>query len=396
MALRLEIISPQRQKLGARGSIVLGVAGGSIGRALDNDWALPDSQRFLSGHHARVHFREGQYLLEDTSSNGVYINEAVRPLGKRNIHRLASGDILRIGEYRILVQIDDDDPAHIPTPGAATMANLTVHNIVPLRVPPSQKPPGQDEDLGHALDIASLIPGTVSRTIPRSSTAALREISDSGATSNEEAAISAAAAGSMQDRVNRLRAAARARLDGTSPSLAMHSGMQAFCRGAGIDGERVPVTSDAQALYLAGRLLREAMQGIRDILLAQTAFDDHYGIKPERPEGRSPLDMSVDEYLIELLAGHEQRRLDAVIALREQFAAASRHGAAINPALREALILFVSHLDPSRMDGLPPETSWLRYRDLFQNLLRVSGTDVPHLFMEALAQAYLEARGDKR
>ena len=72
MALRLEIISPHRQKLGARGSIVLGVAGGSIGRALDNDWALPDSHRFLSGHHARVHFRAGHYIIEDTSSNGVF------------------------------------------------------------------------------------------------------------------------------------------------------------------------------------------------------------------------------------------------------------------------------------------------------------------------------------
>ena len=48
MALRLEIISPQRQKLGARGSIVLGVSGGSLGRALDNDWPLPDPNHIES------------------------------------------------------------------------------------------------------------------------------------------------------------------------------------------------------------------------------------------------------------------------------------------------------------------------------------------------------------
>src|SRR5687768_2259865 len=218
MALRLEIISPQRQKLGARGSIVLGVAGGSIGRALDNDWALPDSHRFLSGHHARIHFRAGQYIIEDTSSNGVYINESSKPVGKRGTHRLEAGDILRLGEYRILVRIDDDDPALVPPPGAATMASLTVHNVVPLRVPAAQRNTQSDDDLGHSLDISSLIPGSISTQIPRASTAALRDISETGVTSGNEAAISSAAAGSMQDRVNRLRAAAKARLDGTSPS----------------------------------------------------------------------------------------------------------------------------------------------------------------------------------
>ena len=54
MALRLEVISNQRQTLGALSSIVLGVSGGSIGRALDNDWALPDPRRYLSGHHAQI------------------------------------------------------------------------------------------------------------------------------------------------------------------------------------------------------------------------------------------------------------------------------------------------------------------------------------------------------
>ncbi len=395
MALRLEIISPQRQKLGARGSIVLGVAGGSIGRALDNDWALPDAHRFLSGHHARIHFRAGHYIVEDVSSNGVFVNEATKPLGKRGIHRLAAGDVLRMGEYRILVRIDEDDPAAAPPPGASTMANLTVQNVVPLRVPGSQRDPRRGgEDLGHALDIESLIPeSTVAPLPPRTATTPLRDSNDSGSMTGSEAAISSAAAGSMQDRVNRLRAAARARLDGTSPPLALQGGMQAFCRGAGIDGERIPVTSDAQALHLAGRLLREALVGLKEILRVQTAFDDHYGIGHETPEGRSPLDMGVDDYLAELITGHEQRRLDAVISLREQFAAIARHGAALDPALQSALRLFVGHLDPARMQGIPPEQALARYRDLYANLLRAPEGEVPHLFMEALAQAYLEARG---
>src|SRR5690606_19815664 len=389
MALRLEIISPQRQKLGARGSIVLGVAGGSIGRALDNDWPLPDPNRFLSGHHARVHFRAGHYIVEDTSSNGVFVNEAARPLGKRGIHRLAAGDILRMGEYRILVSIDDDDPAAVPAPGAATMANLTVHNVVPLRAPAAGRAKKPDDDLGHSLDIEALIPDTPSGPVSRPGPAAPRDLTGTG----DQPALVATVPGSMQDRVARLRAAAKARLEGTSPALSALTGIQAFCRGAGIDAERLPATSDAQTLHLAGRLLREALVGLREILRSEAAFRDRYAIRQERPEGSSPLDMGIDEYLVELLSGHEQRRLDAVMRLREQFGDAAAHGGAVDPALRSALQAFVGHLDPSRMDGMPGETSWARYREIYAHLLRANGGEVPHLFAEALAQAYLQQRG---
>lgn len=398
MALRLEIISPQRQKLGSRGSIVLGVGGGSIGRALDNDWALPDSNRFLSGHHARIHFRAGHYVLEDTSSNGVFVNDASRPLGKRGIHRLAAGDILRMGEYRVLVRIDDDDPAAAPPPGAATMANLTVQKVVPLRVPAAERRAvnTSDEDLGHSLDIETLIPDGPSGPFAKPPTAGQREPSETGLNATGDGAHPAAAPGAMQDRVNRLRAAARARLEGTSPSLALQGGLQAFCRGAGVDYDKLPATSEAQALYLAGRLLRETLAGLRAVLRAQRDFNEHYGIRHERPEGPSPLDTGIDEYLLELLQGHEQRRLDAVLRLRDQFSDAAGHAGALDPALRSALMLFIGHLDPARMDGLPPETSWARYREIYAHLLRASGGRLPHLFVEALAQAWLEARGGQR
>src|ERR1022692_2610665 len=108
MALKLTILSEQRTPLGARASIVFGVGGGSIGRSHDNDWVLPDPQRYLSAHHAHVLFRSGGYFLEDVSTNGVFLNDAPAPLGRRGQHPLRDGDRLRMGEYRIEVQIDSD------------------------------------------------------------------------------------------------------------------------------------------------------------------------------------------------------------------------------------------------------------------------------------------------
>src|SRR3974390_284627 len=106
MALKLTILSDQCEQLGPRASIVFGVGGGGIGRASDNDWVLPDPLRYLSAHHARVQFRNGTYLLLDTSTNGIYVNDGTAPIGRRATHTLRHGDILRFGNYQVAVSID--------------------------------------------------------------------------------------------------------------------------------------------------------------------------------------------------------------------------------------------------------------------------------------------------
>ncbi|HEV7605977.1 MAG TPA: type VI secretion system-associated FHA domain protein TagH, partial [Steroidobacteraceae bacterium] len=106
MALRLRVISDHRHRMGDKSTFVFGVSGGSIGRSAENDWVLPDDMRYVSGRHARVVFHKGRYLLQDTSSNGTFINDVEKPLGNQNPHELKSGDILRIGEYHVQVQID--------------------------------------------------------------------------------------------------------------------------------------------------------------------------------------------------------------------------------------------------------------------------------------------------
>jgi type VI secretion system FHA domain protein len=425
MSLRLEIISAQREQLGNRARIVVGEADCRIGRSLDNDWALPDVSRFLSGHHACIHFRGGEYFLEDLSSNGTYVNDSVAPLGRRGTRALLhAGDVVRMGEYRILVHIDEQAQS-APTPAPEVQADMTVDNVQPLRdvkgrhvgvgdaidfsalirtADASQALRGLgtareagDGDLGAALDIDSLLPdtGSTARTVtgtqpPRGESSTLTQNVADG----DDPALARFV---EQDRAARMRAAIRARLDGSNsvPILDTRSAMDAFCRGAGIDAGRLPVQDEAQALQLAGRLLREALLGLKDLLRAQQQFMDRNGLEHEPPEGRSPLETSMDEYLVELMIGHEKRRLDAVMRLRDQFGEASRHAAAVDPALRNALAQFLGHLDPERLASSEDAgTNWNRYRDVHGNLLRSRDGRLPHLFLEALSQAYAEARTD--
>src|SRR5271169_6660020 len=106
MALRLRVVSEHSTRLGAHTTKVFGVHGGTIGRATDNEWILPDPERYLSGKHARIDFRAGTYVLVDTSSNGTYVNGAQVPLGKYHDYALKDGDYVRLGEYELLVSID--------------------------------------------------------------------------------------------------------------------------------------------------------------------------------------------------------------------------------------------------------------------------------------------------
>jgi len=82
-------------------------SGGTIGRRADNDWVLPDAERFISGCHAVVSYQEGQFYITDTSVNGLFINHAETSLGKDNQYPLQNGDILVIGGYTILTSLEE-------------------------------------------------------------------------------------------------------------------------------------------------------------------------------------------------------------------------------------------------------------------------------------------------
>jgi len=110
MPLTLKITSKQRHILGADSMRVFSVHGGSIGRAPDNDWVLPDPDRYISGHHAAIDYRTGNYYLRDNSTNGVFVNHSSEPVGRGTPIRLYDGDELRMGDYVFEVSIVNVSP----------------------------------------------------------------------------------------------------------------------------------------------------------------------------------------------------------------------------------------------------------------------------------------------
>ncbi|QLQ33562.1 MAG: FHA domain-containing protein [Candidatus Thiothrix singaporensis] len=67
--------------------------GGTLGRSAGNDWVLPDTQRFLSGQHARIEYREGRLFSVTPAPMASSSTKARRRWGKtiRRSCRQATG-----------------------------------------------------------------------------------------------------------------------------------------------------------------------------------------------------------------------------------------------------------------------------------------------------------------
>src|SRR5262245_24690169 len=159
MALKLRVISDHYKALGKRSSRLFGVTGGRIGRAADNDWILPDPDRYISSHHCKVEFRAGQWMLEDTSTNGVFINGSDVPASVEGAYALKDGDRLRLGDYEIIVSVDDrqdfppDASGQMPAPARSSPASR-------------RNSPMPDMDLGEELDITDLLTDAAIKPAP--------------------------------------------------------------------------------------------------------------------------------------------------------------------------------------------------------------------------------------
>lgn len=139
MAIKLRVVSEHYRELGENRSRVFGVNGGSVGRAPDNDWVLPDPKRVVSGHHFIVQYHGGKYWLSDTSTNGVFVNDADDPVSVRGRCELRDGDRLRVGDYDIVVSVDNRIDF---LPGTSDEHSAAKH---------------MGGDIGHSLDLDALL-----------------------------------------------------------------------------------------------------------------------------------------------------------------------------------------------------------------------------------------------
>jgi len=403
MAIKLRVISEQYRDLGEHRSRVFGVNGGTVGRAPDNDWVLPDPKRIVSGHHFEVTYRSGAYWLKDISTNGVYVNDSDEPASNLGEVELRDGDRLRLGDYDVVVSVDSRID-FLPAPAEEQAAARHIHG-----------------DIGHSLDLDELL---TPRESEQSGSISVRNAYGMKISREERVAVSSTAAPapdeppppptrtatglSSQDHVSTVsggdwnmrtrpvereeitpesRPAAvpgddwnmrtrpitreelaevlarrQSRTDRRERSVPYHqqattwadlrTAVQAFCRGAGIDPASLTPEAQSMLPLVAGQMLREAVVGLSDLTAARAKAT---GAAPAAANGKSggsnPLrtSTSVDQAIQRLFESHGRLFGGPVDSLRDVMQEIKEHEVAVNAAIKAGIQAVLEQLSPTNV-----------------------------------------------
>ena len=427
MTLRLSVVSEHGIRLGAHSTKVFGVHGGSIGRGTDNEWILPDPERYLSGKHARVDFRAGSYILVDTSSNGTYVNGAQVPLGKYHDYLLKDGDYIRLGEYELLASIDKSND--FPPDESAIVA-------YDGKAPSSAVRKSTANDLGADLDLSQLLEPSDQLAVdsgvhprnaygqaigPDRDKPIVPTVDDNSGTpwhmmtrplkvEGKAAGVPGVPTGVPSSAAAPSNTAAPAGPGQTprAPTPVLFEGdfdvgLAAFCRGAGVDPRSITSEARSAALQLAGQLLRESVLGLMDLNQSRNEFRNRFRIPPPPNDGpESPLNFSrgVDEAMVRLLTT-VSTRAGSVEAIRDNFKELKAQNTASLAAMRAAFEEFLARVDPKELEDRFDRATkrgvfgaqnkgkyWDLYAEMFSGLAMRPADGFPHLFTEAFAKAY--------
>lgn len=187
----------------------------------------------------------------------------------------------------------------------------------------------------------------------------------------------------------------------------VQSGLAAFCRGAGIDNDRLPADAQTRLMHLAGQLVREALVGLKDLERGRNEIRNRFRIEiqTDADDPRPSLARAaIEELLVNLMNQHEARQIDAVQWLRETVDSAKAHESASAVALRAAFIEFVDRLDPAELEARFERASkrgksrasgragyWDLYAEFYRGLIEMPADHLPHTYVEAFAKAYKDA-----
>jgi type VI secretion system FHA domain protein len=174
MILVLEVVGAEGDKLGPDRRKEFRASGGTIGRLRDNAWVLPDP--YVSSRHALIRYQNGVFQIEDTSTNGVFVNSPDNRLAPGQPYPLSSGDWIFIEPYEIRAAVlPKDDDTHVaalddPFGPGMSMGRPVGALVEPDRAAPGPLVPGLDPEQVDPLSLLGFEPSRASA--PPVSTAA--------------------------------------------------------------------------------------------------------------------------------------------------------------------------------------------------------------------------------
>ena len=380
MPLQLEIVSEHKEIVGDDHVRVFREDGGTIGRSLENDWILPDPDRFISGRHATIDYQSGAYYLADVSSNGVYVNDEEQPLGKGNPRRLFDGDRLRMGDFEFVVTLDEGEGLDMPPPAPMTVVPDHIEQLV-------------DEDALKSgiqmLDEEEITGGNALHTALFGEAAKNEDPEEEKRVDNQPNPFAPPPSAEEQKMID-----------------AVHL-LDAFMRGLDITRAEIhPSTDPLEVMENAGKVLKEFVDGATDLLASRTALKSMFRLDQTTvlPRHNNPLKLAENtrDSMMQLLVGKEGEYLGPVDAVREVCRDLKFHQDAVLEAMIGAYQEFADRFDPDELqqnfdktlEGKPMFKKmnqlkyWQLYCDLYPVMTQPGSGRFPHQFSEEFVRCY--------
>lgn len=390
MALRLEVISEHKDLLGDDASRVFGDDGGTIGRSLQNDWILPDPDKYVSGQHATIDCRAGAYYLADVSTNGVYINGSNEPLGKGNPRRLFDGDAVRMGDFEMQVILDEGEDLELPDNlDAAGTADYSDQKVA--------------EDLQRS---SMLLLDEEAITGDEEFQAALFGVAaptDEAAAQSVDRLFDQSAGG---DSANGFDGAAELFDDPRSAAQTADL-FTVFLSATGIKRSDIhPSIDPAEVMTNAGLLLRELIRGMNELLSSRANVKSMFRLDQTTvmPRHNNPLKLteSTTDSIKQLLIGQDGEYLGPLDSVREVSRDLKFHHDAVVGGMMKAFGEFIDRFDPDELQDSFDKTLdrkplleklnkvkyWQLYCDLYPIITQKGTATLPQQLAEEFVREY--------
>lgn len=380
MPLIIKLVSEHRDLVGDDHVREYYEDGGTIGRSLQNDWILPDPDRYISGRHATIDYRGGMYYLADTSSNGVYMNGEMEPIGKGNPRRLFDGDRMRMGDFEFEVSIDKGESLVMPLEPKPSVAPDHIEQFVDEDVIETGMQLLDEAEITGDDEFQSVLFGTEApQAAPQPAPQPAPE--PQAPPAND--------------------AAAKEPLDVTAEDL-----FDSFLDGLGVSRvELHPAINRPEMLMTAGLILREFVEGTINLLSGRANLKNQFRLDQTTvlPRHNNPMKFSENpnELIKQLLVGTEGEYLGARDAVREANRDLQNHQNAFLEAMNSAFIEFADRFDPDELQESFDRTVgsklfafmnkskyWDLYRDLYPIMTEKGGGRFPQMFGEEFVRAY--------
>ena len=379
MALRLEITSEHKEFLGEDHAHTFREDGGTIGRSLRNDWILPDADKYISGNHATIDYQSGAFYLADISTNGVYINEADEPLGKGNPRRLFDGDRLRMGDFEMVVHLDEGEDLAMPPEPPVSVVPDHIEQLVPEDNIRSSIMLLDEEAITGDEEFQAALFGN-ERPAPKPAT-----------TSRPERPPS-----------RRETPAANAAPAATDAEL-----LQTFLHAAGVSPEDIhPAVDPHDVMQNAGQVLRAFVRGASDLLASRANVKSVFRLDQTTvmPRHNNPLKLSTNsaESVKQLLIGKEGEYLGPLDSVEEVCRDLKHHTDAVMSGMVKAFMEFVDRLEPHELEenfdktldrkplfsALGQAKYWQLYCDFYPIVTQKGTASLPQQLAEDFVREY--------